>query len=98
MIDVADITAGSAAESAQKSLACRAVERTKDTGSGAVYGCILAGGQRPIPNGPVASLRYRVPLEIRQIAGKVRVGKAIGSTVDLKKIDLEGAQAAITVK
>jgi hypothetical protein len=98
VVDVADIVAGSAAESAQKALACRSVERTKDAAPGSVYGCILAGGQKPIPNGPVAVVRYRVPLEIRQITEKVRVGKAIGAAADLKRIDLQGAQAVITVK
>lgn len=98
VVEVADIAAGSAAESAQKALTCRAVERTKDGGQGSVYGCILAGGQKPIPNGPVAAVRYRVPLEIRQITEKVRVGKAIGASADLKRVELEGAQAVITVK
>jgi hypothetical protein len=98
VVDRADIAAGSAAESAQKALTCRAVERTKDGGQGSVYGCILAGGQKPIPNGPVAAVRYRVPLEIRQITEKVRVGKAIGASADLKSVELEGAQAVITVK
>ena len=98
VVDLADIAAGSAAESAQKALACRSVERTKEGGPGAVYACILAGGQKPIPNGPVAAVRYRVPLEIRQIAEKVRVGKAIGATADLKRVDIAGAQAVITVK
>ena len=98
VVDTADIVAGSAAESAQKALACRSVERTKEGGPGAVYACILAGGQKPIPNGPVAAVRYRVPLEIRQIAEKVRVGKAIGATADLKRVDIAGAQAVITVK
>jgi hypothetical protein len=96
-VDLADIAAGSAAESAQKTLTCRAV-KTKDGAQGSVYGCILAGGQKPVPNGPVAVVRYRVPAEIRQIAEKVRVGKAIGVTADLKSIELASTQATITVK
>jgi hypothetical protein len=95
-VDVADITVGSAMESAQKALSCRLVERARDPGT--VYACVLAGGQKPIPNGPVAAVRYRVPVEIRHIAEKVRVGKVVGSTLDLKKLDLEGAEATITVK
>ena len=98
VVDLADIAAGSAAVSGQKALTCRAVERTKDGGQGFGYACLLAGGQKPIPNGPVAEVRYRVALEIRQIAEKVRVGKAIGATADLKRIELEGTQAVITVK
>jgi hypothetical protein len=37
-------------------------------------------------------------LEVRQIAGKVRVRKAAGVTGDLKKIDIEELEAAIIVK
>ena len=98
VVDLADIAAGSAAGSAQKALTCRAVESAKDGGQGSVYRCILAGGQKPIPNGPVATIRYRVPLEVRQIAERVRVGNAIGATADLKMVEIEVAQAAITVK
>ena len=97
-VDLADIAAGNAAESAQKALTCRAVEKTKDAGRGSMYGCILAGGQKPIPNGPVAAVRYRVPLEIRPIAENVRVGKAIGVTADLKQVKLDSMQGVITVK
>src|SRR5271169_1298391 len=51
VVDVADIVAGNSAESAQKALTCRSL-RTKGGGPGSVYGCILAGGQKPVPNGP----------------------------------------------
>src|SRR5260370_15535866 len=51
-VDLADIAAGSAAESGEKSLTCRAVGDAKEAGKSAVYGCVLAGGQKPIPNGP----------------------------------------------
>ena len=68
-VDMADIAAGSAAESGQKSLTCRAVvDRGKKQGKASCTACILAGGQKPIPNGPIALVRYRVPKEIRQIA------------------------------
>jgi hypothetical protein len=98
VVDLADIVAGSAAESAQKALTCRAMQQKKDIGQGSVYSWILAGGQKPIPNGPIAIMRYQVPPEIRQIAEKVRLGKAVGATADLRKIELEGTQAVITVK
>jgi hypothetical protein len=98
VVELSDIAGGSAAESAEKSLTCRAIEKTKDAGQGSMYNCIVAGGQKPIPNGPVATIRYRIPLEVRQIAGKVRVRKAAGVTGDLKKIDIEELEAAIIVK
>ena len=97
-VDLADIVAGSAAESAEKSLTCRVFEKTKNAAPGSVYGCILAGGEKPIQNGPVAIVRYRVPAELKQIAGKVQVTKAVGVTADLRKIEIEGVQAAIIVK
>ena len=97
VVDLADIVAGSAAESAQKALTCRSIEK-KDASRSSAYACILAGGQKPIPNGPVAAVRYRVPLDIRQITEKVRVDKAIGATTDLKRVDLESVQTVITVK
>ncbi len=96
-VDLADIVAGSAAESAQKTLTCRVV-RTKDQAQGSVYGCILVGGKRAIPNGPIAVVRYRVSLETRQITERVRVGKALGVTADVKSVELESTEAAITVK
>jgi hypothetical protein len=96
-VDVADIVAGSAAESAQKTLTCRSL-RTKDGGQGSIYGCILAGGQKALPNGPIAVVRYRVPPEVRQITEKVRVGRALGVTADLKSVELPSTQATITVK
>ncbi len=97
-IDVADIIAGSAAESGQKALTCRAVGDGKEAGKNVVYACLLAGGQKPIPNGPIVIVRYRVPREIREITGKVRVGKIIGATVDLRSIQMEDAQGAIVIK
>jgi hypothetical protein len=97
VVEAADIVAGSAAEAGQKMLTCRAVKRN-DGGQGLLYACILAGGQKPVPNGPVAVVRYRVPAEIRQIAAKVRVAKAIGVTADLKSVDLASTEAAITLK
>jgi hypothetical protein len=96
VVDLADIVAGSAAESTQKAVTCRVVK--KDGTKGTTYGCILAGGQKPLPNGPIAIVRYRVPAEVRQIAEKVRVAKALGVTADLKSVALEGTEAAITVK
>jgi hypothetical protein len=98
VVDVADIVAGSAAESAQKAITCRAVQSSQGARQGSVYACILAGGQKPIPNGTIAAVRYRVPMEIRQIPEKVRVAKAVGATADLHKVEFEGTQAAINVK
>ena len=97
-VDLADLIAGSAAESGQKALTCRGVGDAKEAAKSAVYGCILAGGQKPIPNGPIVIVRYRVPREIRQIPEKVRVGKIVGVTADLKAIEMGAVEAAVVIK
>jgi hypothetical protein len=98
VIDLSDIAAGSAAESAEKSLTCRAVDKTKDAGGASVYNCILAGGQKTIPNGPVAAVRLRIPSEIRQIAEKIHVAKALAVSNDLKGVEIAEIQTAILIK
>jgi hypothetical protein len=85
VVDLADINAGSAAESAQKALTCMGAEQLKDTGKGSVYVCILAGGQKPIPNGPIAVVRYRVPLEVPADRGKSPRGQGRRSNGGPKK-------------
>jgi hypothetical protein len=97
-VDMPDIIAGSAAESGQKALTCRLVGDAKETGKSAVCACIVAGGQKAIPNGPIAIVRYRVPREIRQIPEKVRAGKVVGVTADLRSIEIPDAQGAIVLK
>jgi len=97
-VEVSDITAGPVAEAAQKALTCRAVEKANANSQGAIYACILAGGQKPIPNGPIVAVRYRVSLETGKIEQKVHVGKALGATADLKRVEFEDTQGAITVE
>ena len=97
-VELADIGAGSAAESAKKNLTCIALKGTKEAGKSSAFACILAGGQKPLPDGPIAIVRYSVPKEIREIPEKVQVGKVMGATADLKSVQIESAQAAIVVK
>jgi hypothetical protein len=97
-VDLADIVAGSAAESGGKSLTCKLVGGAKEAAKSATFGCILAGGQKPIPDGPIAVVRYSVPNVIREIQQKVHVEKVMGATVDLRAVRMPGIQAAIIVK
>src|SRR5260370_8848928 len=48
VVDLSNIAAGSAAESAQKALTGRAMERTQDGRKASLFGRILAGRRNPI--------------------------------------------------
>src|SRR5579864_1462715 len=89
-IDPGNIVAGSAAESAQKSITC--VSGQKQDHGGQRYACILAGGKKAIEDGPVAAVRYN----IRHGAGArtvvVRIEKVIGVTGDLAKVDVSSVE------
>src|SRR5215471_8969824 len=58
-VAASDILAGSAAESAKKSMTC-ALENDPKQPTLAIFLCILAGGEQLIPNGTIATVRYRL--------------------------------------
>jgi hypothetical protein len=89
-VDIGDIMAGSAAESAQKSLTCAARERA--------YVCILAGGQKNLPAGTIAVIRYKVSAQARVGAATVRIEHAVGTSADTKRVEIGSAEAAITIQ
>jgi hypothetical protein len=97
-VEIGDIVAGSAAESARKLLACAAVKNAKQAGKSIAIRCILAGGQAPVPNGPIAAVRFRIPQKTRPFSDQVRVQNISGVTADLKMIDIAAAQGSITVR
>ena len=57
-ITTRDVRAGSAAESADKSITCAATKQDAEKES--AFMCIVADGLKPIPNGPVAVVTYTV--------------------------------------
>jgi hypothetical protein len=93
-VALGDIVAGSAAESAGKALTCSALSAGKAAEKGSVYGCILAGGVKPIPNGPAAVVRCT----IRTPEVAVRIRGALAVAPDLKRIDLKDSEATIRTK
>ena len=93
-----DIAPGKAAESAGKSLTCA---RKADQGgaAGAVrYACILAGGERPIAQGPIAVVRYRAQTDVHGAPIRVHIEKALGVSADLKRIEIADTDAIITIQ
>jgi hypothetical protein len=93
-VALADIASGSAAESAQKALTCSAIAKHANVGPSFV--CILAGGHRPIPNGPVANMRYRISAGAQRLSGKVNVQNIIGVAADFRKVEMGNVAGSIT--
>jgi hypothetical protein len=94
-ISAADITIGKAAESARKSLSCAtkpAIQRRTR------YACILAGGQDPIRNGPIAVIQYRVQWDARGAPIRVAIENVLGISSDLKRIPIPNADGIIDIR
>jgi hypothetical protein len=105
-VALADIASGSAAESAQKALTCSAIAKHANAGPtsvgptnvGPTFVCILAGGHRPIPNGPVANVLYRISAGAPRLSGKVNVENIIGVAADSRKVEMGNVEGSITVQ
>jgi len=95
-VALADIAAGRVAKSARKSLTCAAIAKQANTGP--TFVCILAAGDQPIPNGPVANLRYRISLGAQRLSGKVNVENIIGVASDLRKMAIGNVEGSITIE
>jgi hypothetical protein len=96
-IGAADITIGKAAESAGKSLTCAPRTAKPPTQRRTAYVCILAGGQKPIGNGPVAEVRYRAQWDVKGAPIRVVIEKILGVSADLKRIPIPNVDAIINI-
>jgi hypothetical protein len=95
-VAVSDIIAGSDAEAAQKSITCSAARDGKGAGKGSSYGCVLAGGQKPIQTGSVAIVKCSFRPGLHEAT--VRVQNILGVSADLKRIDLEDVEGTLRPK
>jgi hypothetical protein len=94
MVAIADIMAGSAAESAGKSLTCVALGQTQTP----TFACVLAGGKQALGRGTLVMVRYRVMPGVSSIDGKVSVESVVAVTADEKKLDIPSASGVISVQ
>lgn len=92
-IQPADITPGGAPKDAGKSVTCAVTGPKKASG---VVACILAGSQRPIPDGSLAV----VPFAMRPAlsSATIRIGEILGVSRDLKPVKIGPVEAAIRGK
>ena len=84
-------TVGSAAKDAGKSLTCARRQAYS-------YVCILAGGQKPIANGPIAVLRFQIRAEARSGTSTVRIEQVEAVTKDLKTLKLSGVEGQVVIR
>lgn len=61
------------------------------------YTCLVVGGQRPIPKGVVAVLRFRIREEANGARRPVRILNVIGVKKAAIPVDLEGADTSVTI-
>jgi hypothetical protein len=97
LVKVSDIGTGSSAESVQKEITCAAVEDRKQPGV-SLFACILAGGRKTIPNGPIATIRYNVPQNMESKEVVVRFEKGIAALSGSVSVDVPAAECALSFK
>jgi hypothetical protein len=94
----ADITIGTAAASAGKSLTCAKSATKPATERRVKYSCILAGGQDPIGNGPIAEVRYRAQWDVKGAPIRVAIENVLGASTNLKRIPISNVDAIINIR
>jgi hypothetical protein len=88
------ITAGPAAQEAGKSVACALKGRTDQTVTSV---CILAGGQREIRDGVVATLILKVPQEAPIGPAWIRLERAIAVSAGATEVPIESVKSKISI-
>jgi len=95
-IDPSDIVIGSAAAAAEKTLACSAMPPVPGHPLGKK--CLLAGGKKNIPDGPIAIVRYRVGRQADGKTSAVHLENILGVDADLKMVDLGHAAETLATQ
>jgi len=83
--------AGSAAKESGKLLTCTLRELY-------LYVCILAGGQKPIANGPIAKFPFRIRADAHPGTTNIRTGRVEAVTRDLKTVKLTGSDGQLEIR
>jgi hypothetical protein len=80
------VTVGSAAEQVKKSVTCAAA-KGKDAAVSSLV-CVLAGGKQPIPNGPIAVVRFTATAP----SVDIRVSDVLGATAEGRPLPMPGIE------
>jgi hypothetical protein len=95
-IDPRSASAGEAAGSVQKSTQC-AIQVDYSSAKSQFCRCIVAGGLRALPSGPVAIIKYSALRKTKPGRYEVEIQKAFAVASDVKKIPLKNVQAHIVI-
>lgn len=82
------------AQSLGKTLQCGG-ERREAAGNVSAYRCILAGGGKPLGDGDVAELRFKLLKTSGSV--KIRVENGKGVSPDMKTVDFKPSEGKINV-
>jgi hypothetical protein len=86
-----NIVAGDAAIRAGKSATCKPVQ------DNLAFICILAGGKKPIANGTIFLVKYKIKPKTKPHTLAVRISDGI-AVLQLQKVDIPPAEGTITVR
>lgn len=89
------VLTGSTAAEAGKTLTCAVKEKTAET---SILRCILAGGQKPIPDGAIAMFRLKISTNAKIGSSSIRVEQPIAVSKDLKQIPLDDVETIIVIR
>ena len=94
-LDPQKVVIAEAAKAAAKSVACSILVNL--SGNTTRCRCILAGGVKPIGNGPVASLKLTPPRNLRPGRYELNLRDALSVRQDMKKVPIKDAAVTIVV-
>jgi hypothetical protein len=78
-----------------KSLKCAFTDKNAEANTSR---CILAGGQKPIPNGSVALLRLLISRDAQPGSARTRLGQATAVSQNLKQVPMSPVEATVTIR
>jgi hypothetical protein len=96
IVALPDIAAANSATAAQKSLTCS--NQKGSAPDAPQYACVLAGGEHPIPAGPVVTVHYRIAAGAPAGSRKVRVEKQVAVNADSHHQELPDSEGVIVVE
>jgi hypothetical protein len=96
-VEASDLVAGSAAESAEKTLACK-LGTEPQPGGETVCRCILYGGRKSISNGVMAMVHYRVNPTAAKKSRRVSAQSILAVDADANPISIASAEATLAAK
>lgn len=92
-----DITIGKAAQAAGKSLTC-ALRPVKRASRRIRYTCILAGGRKPLSDGPVADVQYHAQWDHKGAPAQLEIENVLGVTEHLERVPMANVDVPIHIR